>query len=406
MKGNSDKSCQCEGEKEYLKKPAGMIMLLRRFLAEPSEDEDDPYQRSTLRFYGSKEVINFLNSLTGENELHSCPVSLIDFKMPPLKLDIPWQTLSTAELAQEIEKRVNAYRKEKGFKPEVIFCPDAGILTLHRDPYSDILPLQNKVALVTGSAGAIGSGICETLINKGCRVAVSDLPGAKLEKLVKELNDANPGKAAAIPMDVTDKKSVADAFAQTVFTWGGLDMVVINAGIAMVACLEEMELEAFRELEKVNVEGTLLVLAEAGRCLSLQGLGGDIVLISTKNVFAPGANFGAYSATKAAAHQLCRIASIEFAPAQIRVNMVAPDAIFSHGDRKSGLWEKIGPDRMRKRGLDEKGLEEYYRSRNLLQAKITARHVANAVLFFVTRQTPTTGATIPVDGGLPDAVPR
>jgi enoyl-[acyl-carrier-protein] reductase (NADH) len=86
--------------------------------------------------------------------------------------------------------------------------------------------------------------------------------------------------------------------------------------------------------------------------------------------------------------------------------MVAPDAVFSHGDKKSGLWAEVGPNRMRARGLDEKGLEEYYRSRNLLKAPVTARHVANAALFFLTRQTPTTGATIPVDGGLPDATPR
>jgi NAD(P)-dependent dehydrogenase (short-subunit alcohol dehydrogenase family) len=140
--------------------------------------------------------------------------------------------------------------------------------------------------------------------------------------------------------------------------------------------------------------------------LTLQGTGGDIIVISTKNVFAPGARFGAYSATKAASHQLARIASLELAEFGIRVNMVAPDAVFSDGAYKSGLWAAVGPDRMKARGLDEAGLEEYYRNRNLLKAKVTAQHVANAVLFFVTHQTPTTGATIPVDGGLPDATPR
>ena len=86
--------------------------------------------------------------------------------------------------------------------------------------------------------------------------------------------------------------------------------------------------------------------------------------------------------------------------------MVAPDAVFSEGKYKSGLWEEIGPARVQARGLDEKQLQEYYRDRNLLKTSVTGRHVANAVLFFVTRQTPTTGATIPVDGGLPDATPR
>ncbi len=86
--------------------------------------------------------------------------------------------------------------------------------------------------------------------------------------------------------------------------------------------------------------------------------------------------------------------------------MVAPDAVFAEGKYKSGLWQEVGTDRMKARGLDEQGLHDYYRQRNLLKAKVTGRHVANAVLFFVTRQTPTTGATIPVDGGLPDATPR
>jgi NAD(P)-dependent dehydrogenase (short-subunit alcohol dehydrogenase family) len=138
----------------------------------------------------------------------------------------------------------------------------------------------------------------------------------------------------------------------------------------------------------------------------VQRTGGDIVMVSTKNVFAPGARFGAYSATKSAAHQLARIASLEFAEHGVRVNMVSPDAVFAHGNRKSGLWATVGPDRMTARGLSAEGLEEYYRSRNLLKARVTAQHVANAVLFFATRQTPTTGATIPVDGGLPDATPR
>jgi NAD(P)-dependent dehydrogenase (short-subunit alcohol dehydrogenase family) len=176
--------------------------------------------------------------------------------------------------------------------------------------------------------------------------------------------------------------------------------------MAHVSALEDMNPDTFRKLSSINVEGVLGMLSQCARHFRLQGTGGDIVLISTKNVFAPGARFGAYSATKAAAHQLARIASQEFAEFDVRVNMVSPDAVFSHGNRKSGLWEMIGPDRMAARGLSAEGLEEYYRNRNLLKARITARHVAKAVLFFVTRQTPTTGATLPIDGGLPDATPR
>jgi NAD(P)-dependent dehydrogenase (short-subunit alcohol dehydrogenase family) len=201
-------------------------------------------------------------------------------------------------------------------------------------------------------------------------------------------------------------RSVAQAFGTIIGTWGGIDLIVINQGVALVSSLEDMDLEKFRWLERVNTEGTLLVLRQAARHFRQQGTGGDIVLISTKNVFAPGAMFGAYSASKSAAHQLARIASLEFCTLDVRVNMVAPDAVFSSGSRKSGLWAEVGPDRMRSRGLTADQLEEHYRNRNLLKARITARHVANAVLFFALRQTPSTGATIPVDGGLPDATPR
>jgi rhamnose utilization protein RhaD (predicted bifunctional aldolase and dehydrogenase)/NAD(P)-dependent dehydrogenase (short-subunit alcohol dehydrogenase family) len=268
------------------------------------------------------------------------------------------------------------------------------------------VPLRGSVAVVTGAAGAIGSGICDELLRQGCNVAVTDLPGEPLDSMVLALKGIYKDRVVGVPLDVTDGASVSGAFESVFAAFGGIDIVVINAGLAHVSALTEMDLEAFRRLERVNVEGTLLLLAQAGKCFKMQNTGGDIVLVSTKNVFAPGAKFGAYSATKAAAHQLCRVASLEFAELDVRVNMVSPDAVFAHGAKKSGLWAQVGPDRMKARGLDEKGLEEYYRQRNLLKARVTAEHVARGVIFFVTRQTPTTGATLPVDGGLPDSTPR
>ncbi len=268
------------------------------------------------------------------------------------------------------------------------------------------MQLRGHVALITGAAGAIGTGICRGLLEAGCLVAATDLPGAPLDALVEDMGAVFPGRLIGVPLDVTDATSVAAAFAEVCRTWGGVDLVVSNAGIAMVAPLTELDLDRYRKLEQVNVEGTLLVLAEAARLFRRQRTGGDIVLVSTKNVFSPGASFGAYSSTKAAAHQLARVASLELAADDVRVNMVSPDAVFACGTCKSGLWAEVGPERMRARGLDEAGLEAYYQSRNLLKVQVTAAHVANAVLFFATRQTPTTGATIPVDGGLPDSTPR
>jgi rhamnulose-1-phosphate aldolase/alcohol dehydrogenase len=322
-----------------------------------------------------------------------------DAKAASIARDITAHTLA-------VKARIAALGSYEGLPEDELFE-----MEYHTFQYAKLGPsnepaLGRHIAVITGAAGAIGSAIAERLLESGCHVAVTDLPGSPLESLASELGARFPEKVMGTGMDVTDPASVAGAFDAVIRMWGGVDLIVVNAGIAMVSPLAELSLDAFRRLERVNVEGTLAVISEAAKHFKLQGTGGDIILISTKNVFAPGAKFGAYSATKAAAHQLARIASLELAEMDVRVNMVAPDAVFAHGGRKSGLWAEVGPDRMRARGLDEKGLEEYYRQRNLLKATVTARHVANAVLFFATRQTPTTGATIPVDGGLPDATPR
>ena len=312
--------------------------------------------------------------------------------------DITAQTL-------EVKARIGAMGSYQSLSESEFYAMEYHTLQ-HTKLEDRELPLSSRVAVVTGAAGTIGSGISRVFLEQGCHVAVTDLPGKRLDSLVDELQSEFGKRVLGVPLDVTDPKSIAEGFATIISAWGGVDLVLVNAGLALVTSLSQMELEAFRKVAQVNVEGTLLMLAEAGRHFKVQGTGGDVVVISSKNVFAPGAQFGAYSATKAAAHQLARIASLELAEIDVRVNMVSPDAVFSEGERKSGLWAEVGPDRMRSRGLDEKGLEEYYRSRNLLKARITARHVANAALFFCTRQTPTTGATLPVDGGLPEATPR
>jgi NAD(P)-dependent dehydrogenase (short-subunit alcohol dehydrogenase family) len=123
-------------------------------------------------------------------------------------------------------------------------------------------------------------------------------------------------------------------------------------------------------------------------------------------VFAPGAEFGAYSASKAGAHQLARVAALEAASYGVRVNLVNADAVFGAPENPSGLWREVGPARAAARGLEPSQLEEFYRERNLLHARVTAEHVGRAVVFFARQDTPTTGAVLPVDGGLPEAFPR
>ena len=306
----------------------------------------------------------------------------------------------------KVKRRIAAMGEYEGLREEHLFQMEYHMLQEAKLNGDGERALERQVAVITGAAGAIGSAIAEALLGAGCQVAVTDLAGENLDNLTRELKTKYEDQVMGVPMDVTEAESVRGAFGATIRTWGGVDLVVVNAGLAHVAKLEELDVEAFRKLERVNVEGTLNVLAEAARRFKVQQTGGDVVMVSTKNVFAPGAGFGAYSATKAAAHQLARIASLEMAALGVRVNMVAPDAVFGHGGRRSGLWATVGPDRMRARGLDEQGLEEYYRQRNLLKARVTGEDVARAVMFFATRQTPTTGATLPVDGGLPDATPR
>jgi NAD(P)-dependent dehydrogenase (short-subunit alcohol dehydrogenase family) len=402
-----------QGESVNLNRLTPLAPVIRGLLANPTGNQDMPYKTVILKSLTSKEAIDFAASAeNAQARRHPAPL-LHRFekqsgggRMPPLFLDTADFGTEPENLRKQLSDRISEYSQRHIAKPEIICLRNLGILYVDRKDNDSDLPLKNKVALVTGAAGAIGYGICRGLLEAGCHLAATDLPGEKLDAFSADLKKTAGEHIIGVPLDVTNKVSVTQGFENTIQTWGGIDIVVVNAGIPLVSYLKDIDLEAFRKLEKVNVEGTLLTLAEAARLFIAQGTGGDIIIISTKNVPAPGAGFGAYSATKAACHQLGRIASIELAQYGVRVNMIAPDGVFSEGKYKSGLWQQIGPQRMQGRGLDEKELQEYYRNRNLLKTTVTGRHVSNAVLFFATHQTPTTGATIPVDGGLPDATPR
>src|SRR6266404_1734755 len=266
--------------------------------------------------------------------------------------------------------------------------------------------LAGQVALVTGAAGALGFAICQKLIDAGAHVVAADLGGERLDAAVGELDPRRRGLAAGVVMDVTDERSVAAGCAEACRLYGGVDILVLNAGVAHVSPIEATDAAVFRRVVDVNLNGYFLVLREAAVLFRRQGTGGNVIVNSSKNVFAPGADFGAYSASKAGAHQLGKVAALELAAAGVRVNMVNADAVFGDAKRPSGLWQEVGPARARSRGLDPGELQDYYRQRNLLKAAVTAEHVGNAVVFFASNLTPTTGATLPVDGGVPDAFPR
>ena len=267
--------------------------------------------------------------------------------------------------------------------------------------------LAGQVAIVTGAAGAIGSAIAERLIEEGCHVMLADIHGERLQETCEDLAQRH-GKDArrGVVCDVTDEHSVRGLFEETARQFGGVDIVVPNAGVAHSRALESLELHDWQRVNAVNANGYFLVCREAARMLRAQGTGGHVIIIGSKNVAAPGAEFAAYSASKAAAHQLGKVAALELARDHIRVNVIAPDAVFGDEKHPSGLWADVGPDRAKAHGVDFLNLEEHYRARNLLKARVTGRHVGNAVVFFASNQTPTTGATLPVDGGIAGAFPR
>ena len=268
-------------------------------------------------------------------------------------------------------------------------------------------PLARQVALVTGAAGAIGVGTCAELARAGAHVVLTDVDAEALERArAKIAQIAGAGACAAVRMDVTDEASVDAAFDHACLIFGGVDIVVANAGIAHVSALADTDVRQFRKVMDVNLIGYFLTLRAAARVLRAQGTGGNVIVNASKNVFAPGADFGAYSASKAAGHQLGKVAALELAPLGVRVNMINADAVFGEGDTPSGLWRDIGPERARSRGLPPEKLQEFYRERNLLHAEVTGAHVGRAVVFFASNQTPTTGATLPVDGGVAAAFPR
>jgi rhamnulose-1-phosphate aldolase/alcohol dehydrogenase len=265
--------------------------------------------------------------------------------------------------------------------------------------------LARRVAMITGGAGAIGVGVARVLRESGAVVALLDCDAAALERAVDALEGPAEDLLCCIA-DVTDPVSIRQAFDAVLLRWGGVDLVVVNAGIADQGNLGQMPHERWQRVVDVNLGGAWNTLDEAARRLISQDTGGGVVVVSTKNVAAPGKGFAAYSASKAGAHQLARVAALELAESGIRVNLVAPDAVFSEGDVPSGLWQSVGPDRAASRGMTLAELPEFYRQRNLLKRTVTGADVGRAVVFFASEQTPTTGAVLPVDGGLPAAFPR
>ncbi len=201
--------------------------------------------------------------------------------------------------------------------------------------------LAGRVALVTGATGALGREVALRLAAAGAQVVVTDLASPAAEALAGEIAAREgAGSALALALDVTREDARwRRRWSAPRLEYGGVDVVVSNAGIAHCAPIESLELADWERSLAVNATGHFLLARAALRLLRRQGTGGSLVFVATKNVTAPGKDFAAYSASKAAEAQLARVAAIEGGPLGVRVNMVNPDAIFAG----SGLWAGIGP---------------------------------------------------------------
>lgn len=261
--------------------------------------------------------------------------------------------------------------------------------------------LEGRVAFVTGGAGGIGAAIARRLSSQGAAVVLVDLDEQGASVIAEELE----GAAAAFAADVTAEADVAAAFRNAVLTFGGVDIVVSNAGIASSAPIGQMSLELWQRNLAVLATGYFLVSREAARLLLRQEMGGSIVFVVSKNGLVAGRNAAAYSSAKAAELHLARCLAEELGPSGIRVNCVNPDAVL----QGSKIW---GSDWRRERaaayGIDPDELENFYRARTTLRVNIYPEDIAEVVSFFVSehRSGKSTGNIINVDGGVAAAYTR
>jgi rhamnulose-1-phosphate aldolase/alcohol dehydrogenase len=263
-------------------------------------------------------------------------------------------------------------------------------------------PLATRVALVTGAASGIGKAIAQRLAAEGACVVIADLSQDKAAAAAAEIG--NSDVAVGIAADVTDEGQIAAGFAEAVLAFGGVDLVVNNAGLSISKPLLETTIKDWDLQHDVMARGSFLVSREAARIMIEQGLGGDIVYISSKNSVFAGPNNIAYSATKAdQAHQV-RLLAAELGDHGIRVNGINPDGVVRGSGIFAGGW---GAKRAAVYGVEEEKLGEYYAQRTLLKREVLPEHVANAVFALTGGElTHTTGLHIPVDAGVAAAFLR
>ncbi|MCL6526133.1 MAG: bifunctional rhamnulose-1-phosphate aldolase/short-chain dehydrogenase [Thermaceae bacterium] len=258
--------------------------------------------------------------------------------------------------------------------------------------------LAGKIALITGGAGGIGKATAVRFLEEGACVVLTDIDPARLEEVQGELAERyGPDQVRTLRADATLEAEVEASMAHAAVEFGGLDILVSNAGIASAAPIEETTLEIWNRNMDILAKGYFLVSREAVKLLKRQGLGGSVVFVASKNGLAASPNAAAYCTAKAAEIHLARVLALELAPDQIRVNVVNPDAVLRGSKIWSGKWSQ---ERAAAYKISTDELEEHYRARSLLKRSVYPEDVAEAIYWFASeRSAKSTGNILNVDAG-------
>ena len=296
--------------------------------------------------------------------------------------------------AEAISKYTSLPRQE-AFDIEYWLLEEA---KLQRQPKEK--PLSRKIALVTGSGGGIGRAIADKLIAEGANVVFTDISERYLQEATLQYGT---DQAIGFCCDVTKAESLEDAIQKTCLQFGGLDIVVHSAGLAISKPLAETTEVDWDLLQNVLVKGQFLLSKQAARIMRIQGLGGSIVNIASKNGLVSGPNNAGYGTAKAAQMHLSRLLAAELATDKIRVNTVNPDGVIVGSKIWEGEWAR---GRAKAYGISVEELPAFYAKRNLLNQIIMPEDIANGVFAFLALLDKSTGNTINVDGGMSDAFVR
>ncbi|VXA97851.1 bifunctional rhamnulose-1-phosphate aldolase/short-chain dehydrogenase [Massilia sp. 9I] len=265
--------------------------------------------------------------------------------------------------------------------------------------------LAGRIALVTGGAGGIGQAVARQLLQEGACVMVTDIDNEALASAQAALSKAaGKDNVAVVRGNITSEEEVAQVLAETALRFGGVDLLVSNAGIASAAPLDETTLDIWKRNQDILVTGYFLVSRSAFQMMKQQKLGGSMVFVGSKNGLVASAGASAYCTAKAAELHLARCVALEGAEHGIRVNVVNPDAVIKGSRIWDGKWKE---ERAASNKIDTDDIEEFYRKRSMLKLSVLPEDIAEAVYFFASdKSAKSTGNILNVDAGNAGAFTR